>query len=62
VLAAVNLLWNVIEDALGAGLLRDVPPKPSPGDGGSTQYVLTCVVLRLLALVLLVWLLNGVMR
>lgn len=28
VVAAVNLLWNVVEDAAGKGLLREVPPKP----------------------------------
>jgi hypothetical protein len=31
VVAVVNLIWNVIEDASGRGLLRDVPPAPPQG-------------------------------
>lgn len=34
VIALVNLLWNTIEDALGRGLLRDVPDRTPRGDGG----------------------------
>lgn len=33
VVAAVNLAWNVVEDASGHAVLRDVPPRDH-GDGG----------------------------
>jgi len=34
VVAVVNLLWNVIEDASGHAVLRDVPDRGARGEGG----------------------------
>lgn len=38
VVAAVNLLWNLIEDAAGHGVLRNVTPRDN-GEGGYFRLV-----------------------
>jgi hypothetical protein len=59
VIAIVNLLWNAVENGIGHGLLRDVPPRPSPGQGGAvTRGVGIGTLVGIVVLVvLLVWLL-----
>jgi predicted secreted protein len=41
VVALINLLWNVVEDALGKGLLRTVPSKPARPEDGAASLRLT---------------------
>lgn len=52
IIAAVTLLWNMIEDALGHGVLR-TPPAGNPGDAGRAD-VLTAVLVVLVVVVVLV--------
>lgn len=33
VIAAISVLWDTVEDWLGKGVLRNVPPKPPHPDG-----------------------------
>jgi hypothetical protein len=51
VIAVVNLLWNVVEDATGRGFLRNVPPRPATGEGG---YGVVHLLVRILVVVILV--------
>ena len=39
VIGVVNLIWTVVEDAMGKGLLRDVPPAPGRGQAGYARWV-----------------------
>lgn len=60
VIALINLLWNVVEDTIGKGLLRTVPARPTPPDTGSatlSPLTLAVVLVPLAAVVLLVLLL-----
>lgn len=36
VVAVVSMLWDVIEDGLGKGVLREVPPRPDPNRGAAS--------------------------
>lgn len=56
VIALINLLWNVIEDALGKGMLRTVPAKPTPppetGTAQTRSLLVAVVVLWVLFMAL----------
>lgn len=51
VVAVINLLWNVIEDAAGKGLLRNVPPRPAPGDQGAVDTRTIAIVALVVAVI-----------
>lgn len=51
VVAVINLVWNVVEDAAGKGLLRTVPPKPTPPDTGVVDTRTIAVVALVLAVI-----------
>lgn len=52
VVAVINLLWNVVEDAAGKGLLRNVPPRPPSPDTGAVDTRTIAVVALVLAVII----------
>lgn len=51
VVAVINLLWNVVEDAAGKGFLRTVPSKPTLPDTGAVDTRTIAVVALVLAVI-----------
>lgn len=44
VVALINLVWNLVENGIGKGMLRTVPPKPAAGQvGGANVWLLVSV-------------------